>query len=83
MWHMFLRDNNMAVANTYFEAGPTYEGRGKTSIIDYVVVPKTLMPRVKDCRVWQDAAKSMQISRKFKDHMPLVVKDGGATRVPH
>ncbi|CAK0842609.1 unnamed protein product [Prorocentrum cordatum] len=73
LYHHTLANSYMAVANTYYGTGPTYDGR-HPSVTDYIYIPAGLVSRATQRRAWNHAAHALQISRKFKDHKPLVIK---------
>ena len=74
LYHRNLHNAYMAVANTYYDTGPTFVGHNSTSITEYICIPTGLVSHTLQCRVWNDAALALQISRRFKDHKPLIIK---------
>ncbi|CAK0866980.1 unnamed protein product [Prorocentrum cordatum] len=71
LYHHTLANACMAVANTYYDTGPTCDGR-HPSVTDCIYFPTGLVSRIMQCRVWSHAARALQISRKFKDQKPLI-----------
>ena len=73
----WLEEKQMCVVNTYFpEAGPTYFGMtGRPSVLDYFMIPTTLLPAVKFCKVAWKTGRALQLipSGSPRDHMPLLM----------
>ena len=69
-----LTDHHMAAVNTFFPAGDTFFGHfGRSSRIDYICLPVSMLERVKQCAVLYAAGKRLQLIPVAgkRDHMPV------------
>ena len=73
-----LINHDLAVISSSFNAGTTfYHCGGKySSTIDYIVAPRSWLPKFKKCEVWLKAGSKLQIINtcSLRDHMPLATK---------
>ncbi|CAE8657128.1 unnamed protein product [Polarella glacialis] len=77
-----LRDmcnrHHLCLVNTFFQhgSGDTWHGMdGRSSRIDYVIMPKSLLTAVSSCNVWRKTGFQLQLAHvpRLVDHSPVVV----------
>ena len=68
----FLLTHEFAAANTFFPAGETWvSSRGTVARIDYVGVPLTVLPQVKQC--WVDKSVDLTLGQR-DDHFAVAMR---------
>eukprot|EP00959_Pyramimonas_sp_CCMP1952_P313090 6553391-Pyramimonas_sp.AAC.1 len=72
-----LTAHNMAMANTFYEAGVTYYGIADNvrKRIDFIIVPRAILQNTQECMVAWRKGKALQHIRCAgpKDHYPVVL----------
>ena len=65
--------HHLCLANTFYPIGPTWRGEHTTSRIDYIAIPKAMLPQVKRCQIYHRSGAALQkiATPGWRDHRPL------------
>jgi hypothetical protein len=79
MMRACMEKHHMCAVNTHWEkaSGPTFYGNtGKTTRVDYIIIPIAAMTMVKECKLMNEEHSAVQhnCSVERRDHTPLGIK---------